>query len=168
MMSMLSPFGIFHTCVSLVALICGFASLFRSGYIRTQTGLGKAYAFTTAITATTGLFIFHHGGFGKPHVLSILTLVVLVVAAAAGSKFSTKPLSRYVETICYSATILFHFIPGITESGLRLPSGNPLFANPDVPALQMIDGALFVIFLACATVQCFALRGFRRRGATLE
>ncbi|WP_233888049.1 hypothetical protein [Paraburkholderia flagellata] len=167
-MSTLSPLGTFHTLVSLVALICGFASIFRSGFIRTQTWLGKAYLFSTAITAATGLFIFHHGGFGKPHVLSILTLIALVVAASAGTRFSHHPLSIYIEVVGYSATLLFHFIPGITETGLRLPPGAPLFTSPDAPALKLIYGALFLIFLIYASAQCILLKGYASRSPTLE
>jgi len=35
----------------------------------------------TAITSPTGFGIFQHGGFGKPHVLGIVTLLVLAIAA---------------------------------------------------------------------------------------
>jgi hypothetical protein len=68
---------------------------------------------------------------------------------------------RYVETVSYSATLFFHFIPGITETSTRLPPGSPLVANADAPALQLATGVLFVAFLIGATLQVRQLRSAR-------
>ena len=38
------------------------------------------YVRFTVATCITGLFIFQHGGFGPPHALAIVTLIVLAVA----------------------------------------------------------------------------------------
>ncbi|MFM0504237.1 hypothetical protein [Paraburkholderia caffeinilytica] len=149
----LTTLGVFHTLISLIALVAGFASFVRFKCIRTQTPLGMTYLVTTAITAATGLGIFEHGGFGKPHVLSILTLMTLAVAYAAGKLHAFGSRSNFVEVIAYTLTMLFHFIPGVTETGTRFPRGAPLFANPDVVELKIIDGALFLLFLLVATIQ---------------
>jgi cytochrome b subunit of formate dehydrogenase len=47
--------------------------------------LGNIYVLATVITCLSGFGIFQHGGFGKPHVLGIITLVVLAVAWVAGN-----------------------------------------------------------------------------------
>ena len=73
--------------------------------------------------------ILHHGGFGAPHVLNIITLAGLGVAALAGHSTLFGRASRYVETISYSATFFFHFIPGSTETWTRFPRGAPLVAQ---------------------------------------
>jgi hypothetical protein len=54
-------------------------------------------------------------------VLGVITLVVLGVAAVAGHSNLFGRASRYVETVSYSATFFFHFIPAITETSTRLP-----------------------------------------------
>ena len=100
-----------------------------------------------------GFGIFQHGGFGKPHALGIITLVVLGVAALAGNTKIFGRASRYVETISYSATFLFHLIPGVTETTTRLPPGAPLLSSPDAPELQVASGVLFVLFLIGAALQ---------------
>jgi uncharacterized membrane protein len=149
----LTNLGVVHTLISLIALAAGFASFATMKCIRTQTPLGMTYFVATAITAATGLGIFEHGGFGKPHVLSILTLIVLVVAYAAGKLNAFGPRSSFIEVAAYTLTMLFHFIPGVTETGTRLPRGAPLFANPDVVELKVIDGILFVLFLVVVAIQ---------------
>lgn len=150
----LTTLGTLHTAVGLVALLLGFAILLRHGLIRAASGPGKIYLWLTAITALTGLGIFQHGGFNKAHVLSLLTLVAIAVAvvAARGLRFGRR--SAQVEVVACSLTVLFHLIPGITESGVRLPPGQPLFSSPDDPNLQVIGAALFIAFLAVAWLQC--------------
>jgi hypothetical protein len=118
---------------------------------------------TTIITCLTGFGIFQHGGFGKPHALGIITLVVLGVAALAANSRLFGRASPYVETVSYSATFFFHMIPGFTETSTRLPLGAPLLPNADAPALQVATAALFVVFLIGSTLQVRQLRAEGRR-----
>ncbi len=149
----LTPLGTFHTAVSLIAVAAGLVALIRDKRISAANALGKTYVVTTVITCVTGFALFQHGGFGKPHVLGIITLVVLAVALVAGCSSVFGRASRRVEAVSYSATLLFHLIPGITETTTRLPPGAPLVANADAPALQVAAGVLFVAFLIGAVLQ---------------
>jgi len=54
---------------------------------------------------------------------------VLAVACVAGYTKLYGRLSPYIETVSYSATFLFHLIPGITETTTRLPLGAPSAAE---------------------------------------
>jgi uncharacterized membrane protein len=157
----LTSLGTFHTAISLVAVIAGFIALIRDKEISPRNLVGRIYVIMTVITCLTGFGIFQHGGFGKPHVLGIVTLVVLGIAAVAGYTHLFGRASRYVETVSYSATFFFHFIPAITETSTRLPLGAPLVANADAPELQAATGVLFVLFLIGATLQVRRLRAAR-------
>src|SRR6187399_1336861 len=112
----ITPFGWLHTIISLVAVFAGIISFFRFGAIIWNTTLGKTYVYATILTCLTGFFIFHHGGFGKPHALGIITLIILSTALVAGEKMKLfGRVSPYIEVVCYSMTFFFHLIPGITE-----------------------------------------------------
>jgi uncharacterized membrane protein len=143
----LTPLGVIHTAISLLAVVCGFWALARDKELSTQNALGRTYLVTTLLTAVTGLFIFQHGGFGPPHVLSILTILALAVGSVAALSSIFGGWSRYVQAICFSATLLFHMIPGFTETLTRLPLGKPLLPNADAPELKPIAGALLLLFL---------------------
>src|SRR5438445_11558382 len=80
----LTPFGAFHTAISLVAVLAGLVAFIRYKAISPRSLAGKVYIGMTVATCVTGFFIFHHGGFGKPHVLGIVRLLVLGVATIAG------------------------------------------------------------------------------------
>ncbi|WP_372018151.1 hypothetical protein [Pseudoxanthomonas sp. 10H] len=153
----LSSFGAFHTLVALVAVACGIAALVRHGRIGTATPAGLGYVLLTVATSVTGLFIFRHGGFGPPHVLAILTLVVLAVAWAAERRAGATGARRYVAVLGYSLTLFFHLIPGLTEGGTRLPLGDPAFSGPEDPTLKMLVGLGFLVYLAGAAWQALRL-----------
>jgi len=150
----LTPLGTFHTAISLIAVVAGVIAFVRDKEISPKNLVGRIYVTTTVITCLTGFGIFQHGGFGKPHVLG--------VAAVAGNSRLFGRASPYVETISYSATFLFHMIPGITETSIRLPLGAPLVANADAPALKVATGVLFAAFLIGATLQVGQLRAKSR------
>ena len=154
----LSSFGAFHTLVALVAVACGIVALVRHGQIGTASRPGLAYVLLTAATAATGLFIFRHGGFGPPHMLAILTLVVLALACAAERRGRGRGLSRYVAVLGYSLTLFFHLIPGLTETGTRLPLGAPVFSGPEDATLKMLVGIGFLVYLVGAAWQVVRLR----------
>ena len=162
----LTPLGVIHTAISLIAVAAGLIALFRDKEISPRNGVGKIYIIATVLTCLTGFGIFQHGGFGKPHALGIITLVVLGVAYVAGYTKLYGRLSPYIETVSYSATFLFHLIPGITETTTRLPLGAPLLPNAEVPALQAATAVMGVLFLIGAALQVQRLRARLGRPAT--
>jgi uncharacterized membrane protein len=152
-MAGLTTLGIFHTLIGAAALICGFWALLRHREILLTNRPGQLYLLATLITALTSLGIFRHGGFGPPHALAILTLVALAVGtlAAVSKPFGSK--SRAVQAVAYTSTILFHLIPGFTETLTRLPPASPLVASQDAPVFKSIYGVLLLLFLIGLTLQ---------------
>jgi uncharacterized membrane protein len=155
----LTPLGIIHSVLGLVALITGFWTLARHKEITLGTQLGRVYLIATLLTALTALGIFQHGGFGKPHMLAVLTLIALAVGFAAGATSVLGRRGRYLQAICYTTTLLFHMIPGFAETLTRLPATQPNFPNADAPGLQPIFGTLFVLLVVGLVLQIRWLRG---------
>jgi len=156
----LTTLGIIHTAISLVALAAAIVALARDKQIATGNTVGKVYLYATILTCLTGFGIFQHGGFGKPHMLGIITLVVLAVAVQA-SRGGFGGKSRYVEVVSYSLTVFFHMIPAVTETTTRLPLGAPLLPNAEAPELQTAAGVMFLIFLVGAVLQVRRLKAGR-------
>lgn len=154
----LVPLGIVHLAISLIAVFSGFALLVKDRKITAGSTLGWVYVVTTALTCATALGIYQHGGFGRGHILAVITLVVLALALAAGKTQLFGRASRYVETIGFSATLLFHMIPAIAEGATRLPYGAPLAASPEDPVVKMATGVAFLIFIAGVILQVRSLR----------
>jgi uncharacterized membrane protein len=155
----LTTLGVIHTVISLIALVAGFVALAGSREISTRTAAGRTFVGMTILSCLTGLGIFQHGGFGNPHVLAIVTLIVLAIALLAERRRAVfGRLSRYMATVGYSLALFFHFIPGTVETLTRLPAGAPYLANPEDPKALPIIGTFFVIFLIGAFLQVIRVR----------
>lgn len=155
----LTPLGVVHTAVSLVALAAGVVALLKHKAIWSRQRSGGVYVIGTFLTAATGLGIFQHGGFGPPHVLALLTLLALGLGATAERTTVFGRGSAAVVAVSYTTTLLFHMIPGFTETLIRLPPGVPLLSNAEAPAFGPIYGSLFVVYLVGLVLQ---LRWLRR------
>lgn len=164
-MAGLTTLGAVHTAIALVGFGAGVAALASDCEIRFRNGTGKLYVFATGLAAISGLFIFNHGGFGPPHVLSILTLLTLAAGVLASTTKLFGKASGHVELVCFTTTILFHLIPAFTESLIRLPVGAPLLQSPDAPEFKAIYGTLFVLYGAGLTLQLRWFNANRRLAA---
>jgi|ERR1700757_2262849 len=159
----LSELGIIHTAISLVALAAGAIALIRDKKIVWTNVPGKIYVITTALTCLTSFGIYRHGGFGAPHVLSVLTLLLLLVALLGG-KYTTLlgRVTPYVVVVAYTFTYLFHLVAGVTETLTRVPVAAPWASSPADPKLKVVLGLVFLLFVIGATRQVLSLRAALR------
>lgn len=167
-MSGITPFGVFHTAVSLVSLLAGLYGLWRHGDIRYASPNGKIYVFGTIATCVTGFFIVRHGGFSQAHALGIATLLVLLVAWMLDRGTAAHGLRRCLAALAYTATVFFHFIPGYNETLTRLPAGKPLLSGPEDPLLFALVGATFLVFAIYGVLQARRLLRPSRARAPLS
>ncbi len=147
------PLGWFHTAMGIVALISGGVALAKFKEITLQTRPGQIYLATTLITAGTALAIFQHGVFGPGHFLAVMTLVALATGTVAATTNLFGKLSRYLRAASYSATLLFHSIPAVTDGLMRLPVGDPVLTTIEDPLLGMCYASLLALFLIGISLQ---------------
>jgi len=155
------PLGWFHTAMGVVALVSGAIALLAHKEITLDTRSGQLYLATTLLTAATALAIFQRGEFGPGHALAILTLAALFVGLVAAKTRLFGGLSRYVQALGFSATLLFHCIPAITDGLLRLPVGDPVLDSINSPVLKICYLVLLALFLTGITMQ---LRWIHKQG----
>lgn len=152
-MPAITPLGWFHTAIGIIALFSGGFALARFREITLQTRSGQIYLAATFVTALTALAIYQHGGFGAAHGLAVLTLLALAVGTVAAMTKLFGGLSRYVRAVSYSATLLFHCIPAVTDGLMRLPVGDPVLTSIEDPILKMCYLGLLVLFLTGVSLQ---------------
>ena len=149
----ITPLGWFHTAMGIIALLSGGFALARYKEITLDTRSSRIYLVTTLVTAATALAIYQHGGFGPAHGLAVLTLVALAVGTVASQTGVFGTMSRYVRAISYSATLLFHCVPAVTDALMRLPVGDPVLTSIEDPILRMCYLALLVLFVVGVSLQ---------------
>jgi uncharacterized membrane protein len=154
----LTQLGVVHTIISLVAVAAGIVAFARYGSISMRNVTGQVYVVTTVLTCLTGFPIFQHGGFGPPHAVGILELVLIAFAVALEKRAFLGAMSRVIETVTYTATFFFHMIPAVNETTTRLPPSAPLATGPEDPLVMGLVGVAFVGFLIGAVYQVVRLR----------
>lgn len=152
-MPQITPLGWFHTAMGIVALLSAVVALAKHKEILFGTRSGQIYLVATLITAATALAIFQHGVFGPAHILAVMTLGALAVGTVAATTNLFGGLSRYVQALSFSATLLFHCIPAVTDALLRLPVGDPILTSIEDPILKACYLALLVAFLIGVSLQ---------------
>jgi len=143
----ISLFGWFHTVVGVLALLTGFYTLAKFKVISFGQVTGKAYLLLTLVAAASALGIYKHGGFGVAHGLAVLTILAVLVGAIAEKTQVFGKLSRYLQAASYSATLLFHMIPAITDGLMRLPPDSPIVTSIESPLLQGFYLAFLLTYL---------------------
>jgi hypothetical protein len=82
-----------------------------------------------------------------------MTLLALAVGTIAGALQLFGKLSRYVRAVSFSATLLFHSIPAVTDGLLRLPVGDPVLTSIEDPVLKICYMVLLALFLIGVSLQ---------------
>lgn len=149
----ITPLGWFHTSMGIIALLSGATALARYREITLRTLPSRIYLAATLITAGTALAIFQRGEFGPGHVLAVMTLLALATGTIAATTNLFGRLSRYVQALGYSATLLFHCVPAVTDGLMRLPVGDPVVKSIEDPILKICYLVLLVLFLTGVSLQ---------------
>lgn len=142
--------GWFHTVMGSIAILVAIYSLTQHRVICAANPSGRAYLLITLVVAGSALMIYNQGGFGVGHLLAVLTLLALAAGYLLEQRQLFGRFSIYLQTAAYSATVLFHMIPAITDFLRRLPVGDPFADTLDAPLVvgfQLSFLALFVIGL---------------------
>ena len=142
--SHITLFGSIHTAIGLVPVLIGLWLYATTGTIRLKTLLGQIYWAVGLVGAITALFIFHHGGFGPGHAVSIAMIVDMIVWVAATRLAKT----RTIEIITGSLSFFFLWFFTTTETLTRVPVAHPFAASPVAPALIPVRLIMLVILVA--------------------
>ena len=145
--------GWFHTIMGVIAILTAAYTLYRHRILRASDKLGRAYLVITLVVAGSALAIYNQGGFGVGHILAVLTLTALLVGYLLETLAPFGKWSVYLQTGAYTATVLFHMIPAITDFLRRLPVGDPFVDSLDAPLVQNFHLAFLAVFAVGVVTQ---------------
>ncbi len=158
MIASLSQLGIFHTVISIIALVFAGIALFSEGLIKPFGKLGKYYSVLTAIACISSFWLSKTGKFNPGHAIGILILLLLILAYYLGDKVLAKSKALYIQTFSMSTTVFLSLIPAVNETLSRLPVDQPLSSGPDSPIVQNVVKVLLVLLIAGLAGQYFKLK----------
>jgi hypothetical protein len=142
-----STFTLLHVIISLVAIFSGGVVLF--GWLRQQAhdGWTALFLVTTVLTSVTGFF-FHSTSFGPPHIVGVLSLLILAVAIPALYVFHLAGFWRWVYIVGASAALYLNVFVGVVQAFQKLSFLKPLAPTQSEPPFLIAQVAVMLIFVA--------------------
>jgi len=140
----LLAFTLFHTAISLVAIVAGFVVVwgFASGKLSGWTGLFLA---TTAATSITG-FLFPFHGIKPAHILGIISLLVLIPTVLAYRRRMAGHW-RWILVLGGVVSLYLNFFVLIVQAFEKVPVLNALAPTQSEPPFQVAQGLGLALFI---------------------
>jgi hypothetical protein len=149
-----AAFTAFHTAISLIAIVLGLPlvlAMFRS---RFPAGLNAAFLGFTILTSVTGFF-FPIVKVGPPHIVGVVSLVVLAVSLYA---FYIKHLAgkwrgAYVGTAIFA--LYMNVFVLVAQIFAKVPAAHALAPTASEPPFAIAQGLVLIAFVV---IGVFAMR----------
>jgi hypothetical protein len=141
-----ATFTLFHVILSLIGIATGlvvFAGLLRSQRLEGWTAV---FLVSTILTSVTGFF-FHSVRFGAPHVVGVISLVVLAVTLIAlyGQRLRGAWRWLYVGTAVLA--LYLNVFVGVVQAFQKLPFLASLAPTQSEPPFLVAQLAVLGVFL---------------------
>ena len=162
----MSPFGMFHTAVSVLPIAFGLVAFARYGGIDPKTRAGKWYLLTMLAGSVSSWWFIATKGFNPAQVLTLITLALLAIGTLTLRGAWRGP--GHVQTLALSASYLLLMVFATTETLTRVPLGQPFATGPADPALLPVRLALLTAFVVGVGYQVMQLRAKNGPEARLE
>ncbi len=142
-----AAFTLLHVIISLIGIAAGFVVVFGMLGSKRLPGWTAVFLVTTVLTSVTGFF-FHSAKFGPPHVIGIISLVVLVVALAAIYVYHLAGASRWVYVVTSVFALYLNTFVGVVQAFNKIPALNALApTQSSEPAFIIAQTATLVLFV---------------------
>jgi hypothetical protein len=149
-------FTLLHVIISLVGIASGFVVLFGLWNDRKLPGVTALFLITTILTSATG-FMFHSAQFGPPHVVGLISLVILAIALLALYGKQLSGSWRWIYVVTALISLYFNVFVGVVQAFQKLPFLH-VYAPTGTEAPFAVAQGLVLLLFAVFTV--FALRRF--------
>ena len=161
---MVNTFTLFHTAVSLVAIVAGAMAV--TDVLRNHTGpfWTNLFLLTAAVTSVTGYF-FPFRGITPAQIVGILALAILAVVLLASYRFSVAKFWQWIYAVGMVASLYLLVFVGIVQAFQKLAFLNGLVSTGTEPIFAVAQGTALLLFIAIGIA---AARRFRpENGARL-
>lgn len=143
----LATFTLLHVVISLVAIASGIVVLYRMVAVRPIGGWNELFLVTTILTSLTG-FLFPFHGFGPPHILGILSLLVLAVALYALYPRRLIGAWRPLYAAAAALALYFNVFVAVVQAFDKFPALKALAPTQSEPPFVIAQGAVLLLLVA--------------------
>jgi hypothetical protein len=141
-----STFTMVHVIISLIGIVSGAVVLFGLLSARHLPGWTALFLASTVLTSATG-FLFHTP-FGPPHVIGIISLVVLAAAILALYLYRLSGHARWIYIVAAALALYMNAFVGVVQAFQKLSPLHalaPTQSEPPFLVAQILVMAIFVV-----------------------
>ncbi len=143
----LVPLGWIHSLACLVALAAGpFGFMTRKGSAR-HVLIGRAYMVSMIVLNLTALGVYRLGTFFFPHMLAIVTLVLIAAGWGSARLVRRHVAWRHVHLSSMIGSYYLLIGGGVNEVYLRVDAARDLLNSQGPQLLGMTHAAVMLVFL---------------------
>ena len=142
-----STFTVMHVVLSLIGIFSGTIVLFGMLSANRLTGWTALFLATTVLTSVTGFF-FHSGHFGPPHVVGVVSLVVLAVAILGLYVYRLVGPWRWIYVGGAVLALYLNVFVGVVQAFQKVPLLSrlaPTQSEPPFLVAQLVVMATFSV-----------------------
>jgi hypothetical protein len=139
-------FTTLHVIISLVAILSGLVVVFAMLGNRRLDGWTAFFLATTILTSVTGFF-FHSKSFGPPHIIGVVSLVILAISLLALYGRHLMGVWRPVYVITAVVALYLNCFVGVVQSFQKVAFLHPLAPTGAEPPFLVAQGATLLLFV---------------------
>jgi magnesium-transporting ATPase (P-type) len=140
-----ATFTLVHVAISLLGILAGFVVLAAMISDRWTRGWNGLFLVTTIATSVTG-FMFH-SAFGPPHVIGVISLVVLAVALFALYAGALQGWWRLVYVVTAALALYLNFFVGVVQAFQKIPALQSMAPTQSEPPFLIAQTAVMIAFI---------------------
>ena len=141
-----ATFTLLHVIISLVGIASGVVVVLGMLVPRKLPGWTALFLTTTVLTSATG-FLFHSKAFGPPHIIGLISLVVLALAIAALYAYHLVGGWRWVYIAGAVFSLYLNAFVGVVQAFQKIPLLHPLAPTGSEPPFVIAQLLVLAFFL---------------------
>jgi hypothetical protein len=153
----LATFTFIHVLISLVGLAAGLIVLERFFRNRTLGVSNMIFLITTILTSLTG-FLFPFKAFGPPHVVGVISLVVLAIALYALYVGNLIGPWRWIYVCTAMLAFYLNVFVAVVQAFDKVGRLHVLAPTGSEPLFAITQGVVLLVFVALSVLALIRFR----------
>jgi hypothetical protein len=142
----IASFTLFHVVLSLIGIVAGLIVMAGMWAGNRLDGWTALFLASTVATSVTG-FLFHSASFGPPHVIGLISLLLLVLAILARYSYHLAGSWRWIYIVTAMLALYFNVFVGVVQAFQKLPLLQPLAPTGTEPPFAIAQALVLLAFV---------------------
>ena len=144
-------YTIIHVLISLLGIVSGFVVIYGLHTSNLMNGWTSFFLATTVATSVTGFF-FHSKSFGAPHVVGVISLVILAITLLALYGYRLAGAWRWIYVAGALAAFYLNVFVAVVQAFQKLPFLRALAPTGSEPPFAVAQLLVLAGFIALGVV----------------